>query len=169
MTSRNVNPNYTVVRGFTIVELLIVIVVIAILAAITTVAYNGIQNRAYDAAVKADLSTVAKKVQMFRVVNGIYPTSSGDLTALEVDLSKDAYSTDTGNAIMCSDQGEFAFAARSKSGNAFFVSSHYGEVKEYELAWNGTISTCSDLTTVEAGARVSSLGWCCGHWYYWVK
>lgn len=33
-------------RGFTIVELLIVIVVIAILAAITAVAYSGIQNRA---------------------------------------------------------------------------------------------------------------------------
>lgn len=32
--------------GFTIVELLIVVVVIAILAAITIVAYNGIQNRA---------------------------------------------------------------------------------------------------------------------------
>ena len=36
---------YTKSRGFTIVELLIVIVVIAILAAITVVAYNGIQNR----------------------------------------------------------------------------------------------------------------------------
>jgi len=33
-------------RGFTIVELLIVIVVIAILAAISIVAYNGIQARA---------------------------------------------------------------------------------------------------------------------------
>ena len=32
--------------GFTIVELLIVIVVIGILAAITIVAYNGIQSRA---------------------------------------------------------------------------------------------------------------------------
>ena len=34
------------VRGFTIVELLIVIVVIAILASITIVAFNGIQARA---------------------------------------------------------------------------------------------------------------------------
>ena len=33
-------------KGFTIVELLIVIVVIGILAAITVVAYNGIQERA---------------------------------------------------------------------------------------------------------------------------
>ena len=32
--------------GFTIVELLIVIVVISILAAITIVAYNGVQERA---------------------------------------------------------------------------------------------------------------------------
>ena len=37
--------------GFTIVELLIVIVVIAILAAITIVAFNGIQERARASAV----------------------------------------------------------------------------------------------------------------------
>ena len=35
--------------GFTIVELLIVIVVIGILAAITIVAFNGVQQRARDA------------------------------------------------------------------------------------------------------------------------
>ncbi|MCA9336117.1 prepilin-type N-terminal cleavage/methylation domain-containing protein, partial [Candidatus Saccharibacteria bacterium] len=41
--------------GFTIVELLIVIVVIAILAAITIVAYNGIQQRSRDSIRKSDL------------------------------------------------------------------------------------------------------------------
>ena len=41
--------------GFTIVELLIVIVVIAILAAITIVAYTGIQDRAKESNVQSDL------------------------------------------------------------------------------------------------------------------
>ena len=47
--------NKTKNTGFTIVELLIVIVIIGILAAITIVAYNGIQNRANDTVIKNDL------------------------------------------------------------------------------------------------------------------
>lgn len=48
--------------GFTIVELLIVVVVIAILAAITIVSYNGITARANDSAVKTGLSSTIKKL-----------------------------------------------------------------------------------------------------------
>lgn len=58
--------------GFTIVELLIVIVVIAILAAISIVAYNGIQQRARDTARKSDLASLAKALQFHAVDNGTY-------------------------------------------------------------------------------------------------
>ena len=61
--------------GFTIVELLIVIVVIGILAAITIVAYNGIQQRARDSVMRADLTNVGKKFQLYQIANNAYPSS----------------------------------------------------------------------------------------------
>ena len=56
--------------GFTIVELLIVIVVIAILAAISIVAYNGIQARARDNIRKTDLAQLAKSTKLYAVDKG---------------------------------------------------------------------------------------------------
>ena len=64
--------------GFTIVELLIVIVVIGILAAITIVAYNGIQDRARISSVNSALSQSAKKLKLFQVDNpDTYPAAAG--------------------------------------------------------------------------------------------
>ena len=62
--------------GFTIVELLIVIVVIAILAAITIVSYRGINDRAQTSALTNDLSAAAKRMELARVDNGEqYPSA----------------------------------------------------------------------------------------------
>lgn len=61
--------------GFTIVELLIVIVVIGILAAITIVAFNGIQERARQAQVVAAANQAGKKVKIHQTENGSYPAS----------------------------------------------------------------------------------------------
>lgn len=66
-------------KGFTIVELLIVIVVIAILAAITIVAYNGIQNRTKVSAVQSAVSQAVKKVQAYAITNtDNYPSNATD-------------------------------------------------------------------------------------------
>src|SRR5665647_1797967 len=68
-------------HGFTIVELLIVIVVIGILAAITIVAYSGIQTRARDAIRKEDVTTITKAMELYYVDNGSYPPTSCTLGA----------------------------------------------------------------------------------------
>jgi len=64
-------------KGFTIVELLIVIVVIAILAAITIVAYNGIQTRARDASRDAAVRTLRNSLELYAADNNVYPNPCG--------------------------------------------------------------------------------------------
>ncbi len=61
--------------GFTIVELLIVIVVIGILAAITMVAFNGVQERARDAQRAQDVKTIVKALEVYYLDVGHYPMS----------------------------------------------------------------------------------------------
>lgn len=53
-------------RGFTLVELIIVIVVLAILAAISIVAYNGSQARARDTVRRNDVSAIAEAIALYR-------------------------------------------------------------------------------------------------------
>lgn len=109
--------------GFTIVELLIVIVVIAILAAITIVAYNGIQNRTNDAAVQSDLKNFGKLIEIQKVDNSTYP---GTLTsAMNFKFSKGSYGQDYqgANVRYCYDSSTdtYVLLSNSKSGNYYKV------------------------------------------------
>ncbi len=67
-------------RGFTIVELLVVIVVIGILAAITIVSYNGITTRASTAGAQSAAQSVINKIEIYNAERGTYPYQISDLT-----------------------------------------------------------------------------------------
>ncbi len=79
--------------GFTIVELLIVIVVIGILAAITIVAFNGVQNRANDSRRDSDLKQLKTALEMYKADKDIYPAvcsadnSGCSVSSLAAELS----------------------------------------------------------------------------------
>lgn len=63
-------------KGFTIVELLIVIVVIAILAAISVVAYNGIQQRGRNVQTGSAANAYLKGFALYVAANNSYPSAN---------------------------------------------------------------------------------------------
>ena len=63
-------------KGFTIVELLIVIVVIGILAAIVIVAFNGVQQRAKMTSAKSAAASVQKKIEAYNAATTSYPSAT---------------------------------------------------------------------------------------------
>ena len=82
------------ISGFTIVELLIVIVVIGILAAITTVAYNGIQQRANNVQRIAAAEQWIKAIKAYVAVNQKFPNVSGVYCIGESNITDFDTSTD---------------------------------------------------------------------------
>lgn len=98
--------------GFTIVELLIVIVVIAILAAITVVAYNGITARSQDAQMLSDLTNASKKVELYNAEFSSYPTAQPQVANLRIKFS---FSPVGADGIYCGDTSGFAIFIRRGS------------------------------------------------------
>lgn len=72
-------------KGFTIIELLIVIVVIGILATIGFVAYGNVTKSARDSDRQADASALAKKAEEYYANNGLYPTLAQLLASGGID------------------------------------------------------------------------------------
>jgi general secretion pathway protein G len=124
--------------AFTIVELLIVIVIIGILAAITIIAYNGIQGRASDASIQSDLRSFGMKTTAYLAEYGTLPTTAvSQLGSQGLHVAKSAYGHGYNkgpgidyNLLYCqrTSDNAFAYIATSTSGKTFvFID---GNVKE---------------------------------------
>lgn len=74
-------------RGFTIIELLVVVAVIAILATISFTIYHNVQSRSRLAKAQADTRTIAGAVGAFQAHMGQLPVVLGDLTVSQTNAT----------------------------------------------------------------------------------
>ncbi len=153
-------------RGFTIIELLVVVVVIGILATIVIVSYEGVNNRAYDATIRSDFANFAKKLQLYRTSNNdLYPTTA-QLGNVDLKVSKSAYDVAENNLYYCLNPttNEYAMAARSKS------------KKDYKMV-NGTVTEAAakiygaDTCNLVSAPINAQLGWNAAtqQWLSWAQ
>lgn len=77
------------VQGFTLVELLVVISIIAVLAVIGMVVFSGVQKGARDAKRRGDINAISKALEIFKSINGSYPTTK----AISCESNWDTFAT----------------------------------------------------------------------------
>lgn len=131
--------------AFTIVELLIVIIVIAILATISIVAYTGIQKRATEVTLQSDLSNASKQLTVADVTTGSYPNPS---------LPADIKASGNNTFQYTSNGTTFCLSATSPSNSA----------SSYYITSNGTITpglctghSSTGSSTIANGSAIQSI------------
>ena len=132
--------------GFTIVELLIVIVVIAILAAISIVAYNGIQNRGRGSAAASLANAAAKKLEAYNTLNSAYPAT---ITLFKAGTDEAALDTNTQNALQVgvpSDEKkiQYRYCDAGKGAQIIYYDASVPGTKTIAV---GTQTSCANVTT----------------------
>lgn len=143
--------------GFTIVELIVIIAVIGILAAITIVSYNAVQENSADATVRTDLNDFASKANRYKSENGgngrTSDTTQTYLESLNWKATKRSYDTSVRqNLAYCHNRIYYAstnpadvawstnangrtnwiLIALSKSGKVFYVTDTRSVAAEYK-------------------------------------
>lgn len=149
--------------GFTVIELLIVIVIISLLVGAIVISYSGVQSRAHDTRVQSNISGLADALNNYYTSNGYkYPVDQTSfMTITGAKVNTDSYTTANNAMLYCvmdSTGQTMAIVGQSKTGNAYYIKDD-GKLQTAptNLSSNNPTSICSSL-----GLGSSSL-------YVWVN
>lgn len=136
-------------KAFTVVELLIVIVVIGILAGVTTVGYRGVQARVTDTELKSDAQNIKDQIELAYLKDKAYPANLGALGTLPK-------STHTTLAYVTTGQMYCLTVTSTKSGSKTYSVANEGKVTEGNCSAAGYIGPPSQPSATIANVTTSS-------------
>jgi len=90
-TKINLNKN----KGFTLVELLVVIIILSVISSVSIPVYLNYNNKSRESATKIEMSSVAKALSLFQADNEDYPSDTASLSAYLKSIPvKDSFKID---------------------------------------------------------------------------
>jgi type IV pilus assembly protein PilA len=144
-------------EGFTLIELMVVVMIIAVLIAIAIPSFLGFRKSAQDRAAQSEVRNVLLAEKAFWLENGDYTETDTDVTALEPNAVIAAAATDGVYIdLNVADSDVVCIVRTSDSGNTFSV---------WESAADGTYYGDTDLSTADCAAtgnppaNYSQTGW----------
>jgi len=135
-------------EGFTLIEIIIVMTVIAILLAAVIPAFQGMQEEGDLSKVEAELQTIKTAVISYRRHNGSYPadiagTLTGSSPKILVEIAEDPFTTDTSTT---PDTYGYITGTDASFGDYFIIYSR-GIDLSADTAWSGA----NDRVEIAAG------------------
>ena len=77
--------------GFTLIEIVFVVIILAILAGVALLSFGGLDTQAKDSVVEADFRTLATALKVYRAQAGEFPTTIEGLAKLTTDDATNNY------------------------------------------------------------------------------
>lgn len=147
-------------RGFTIVELVIVIAVIGILAAITLVSYRSVQRGANLSKAMTDLAAINNGIKIYKAKEGRYPSVDGWVTYCD---NQDQFISLLGTYI---DKVPAAPCGSSSYGVDSWAYWTWGD--DYKLIHNNPVSIQSVKDQIPSELRDPARFSADGSWGFWT-
>ncbi|MFQ5516958.1 MAG: type II secretion system protein [Acidimicrobiia bacterium] len=116
-------------EGFTLIELMVVVLIIAVLVAIAIPSFLGFRSRAQDRSAQSDVRNTLLAEKAYWVDNGDYSTTASDLKAYEPTIS--LHATDPAEAVVA------ATASNSSTGEDIVCLSRTSDSGTIYSVWDG--------------------------------
>lgn len=143
-------------EGFTLIELMVVVMIIAVLIAIAIPSFLGFRKSAQDRSAQSELRNVLLSEKAFWLDNGDYTETAADIVAFEPNAVMHATDPAQGTVadLRDTDSDVVCLTRTADSGNTFSI---------WESSSGGTYYGATDLTAADCPAAAPA-GYAQGGW-----